>query len=155
MFDDFFFLRSQVSFKRKPNVVICAGYVLSNCVGVFEVGKRSVSRSRWPLVLRRRSVAIHLLGLWFRIPPSALMFGLLWVLCGVLVEVCASGWSLVQRSSTECEWSWSPVRGSHEPESGRSAAEIKTRSVISKLRTTDFERRKFEVSRVWCSADLF
>jgi len=29
------------------------------------------------------------------------------------------------------------------------------RSMINKLRTTDIERRMFEVSRVWCRVDLF
>jgi len=40
------------------------------------------------------------------------------------LEVSASGWSLVQRSSIDCgvcEWSRSPAMGNHDMESGRSA----------------------------------
>jgi hypothetical protein len=48
-----------------------------------------------------------------------------------LVEVSASGWSPVQRSPTECTmsnecvWLRSPVRGGHDPASGRSTIEKK------------------------------
>ena len=41
-----------------------------------------VCRSQWPHGLRRRFAAVRLLGM--------------------RVEVCASGWSLVQRSPTDC-----------------------------------------------------
>ena len=44
------------------------------------------------------------------------------------VEVSALGRSLVRRRTTECgvcsEWSRSPIRGGHDPESGRSATGI-------------------------------
>ena len=56
-------------------------------------------RSQWPRDLRRRSAAARLLGLRVRIPPGAWMS----VSCECYeVELSASGWSLVQRSPTEC-----------------------------------------------------
>jgi len=58
------------------------------------------SRSQWPRDPRRVSSADCLLGLWVRIPPGAWM-SLLSVMC-CQVDVSASGWSLVQRSPTEC-----------------------------------------------------
>jgi hypothetical protein len=58
-------------------------------------------RSQWPRGLRRGSAAVRLLGLRVRIPARACMC-LLWVFGGCQVEVSASGWSLVQRSPTEC-----------------------------------------------------
>jgi hypothetical protein len=59
------------------------------------------SRSQWPRGLRRRSTAARLLRLRVRIPTGA------WTFCLVSVECCqlrpsAPGWSLVQRSPTEC-----------------------------------------------------
>jgi len=51
-------------------------------------------RSQWPRSLRRGSAAARLLRLWVRIPPRA------WMCCQV--EVSATSWSLVQRSSTDC-----------------------------------------------------
>jgi hypothetical protein len=45
------------------------------------------------------STAARLLGLWVRIPPRAWMS----VCCECCqVEVSATGWSLVQRSHTDC-----------------------------------------------------
>ena len=58
-------------------------------------------RSQWPRGLRRRSAAAHLLGLWVRIPPGAWMSVLSVVCCQV--EVSSTGWSLVQRSPTDCD----------------------------------------------------
>jgi hypothetical protein len=59
------------------------------------------SRSQCPRGLRRGSAAVRLLGLWVRIPPGAWM--------SVCCECCVLsgrglcvGWSLVQRSPTEC-----------------------------------------------------
>jgi len=57
-------------------------------------------RSQWPRGLRRRSAAARLLGFWVRIPPEAWMSVVNVVSCQV--EVSTSGWSLVQRSPTEC-----------------------------------------------------
>jgi hypothetical protein len=57
-------------------------------------GQKSVAK-------RSGSAAARLLGLWGRIPPGALIF----VPCKYCVlsdKVSASGWSLVQRSPTEC-----------------------------------------------------
>jgi hypothetical protein len=62
----------------------------------------STRQSKWPRGLRRGSAAASLLGLRVRIPPGAWMS----VCCEYCVygevEVSASGWSLVQRSPTEC-----------------------------------------------------
>jgi hypothetical protein len=56
-------------------------------------------RSHWPRDLRRRFAAIRLLRLRVRILPVTWMP----VSCECCqVEVSASGWSLVQRSPTEC-----------------------------------------------------
>jgi hypothetical protein len=55
------------------------------------------SRSQWPRNIRSRSAAACLLGLWVRIPPRA------WISVSyVCCQVSAPGWSLVQRSPTEC-----------------------------------------------------
>jgi hypothetical protein len=58
-------------------------------------------RSQWPRVLRHGSAAARLLGLWVRIPPRHGCLSLVSVVC-CQVEVSATGWSLVQRSPTEC-----------------------------------------------------
>ena len=58
-------------------------------------------RSQWPRGLRRRSAAALLLRLWVRIPPGAWMLSVVSVVC-CQVEVSATGWSLVQRSPTDC-----------------------------------------------------
>jgi hypothetical protein len=50
--------------------------------------------------LRRGSAAVRLLGMQVRIPPGACLSVMNVVCCQV--EVSASGWSLVQRSPTEC-----------------------------------------------------
>jgi hypothetical protein len=55
-------------------------------------------RSQWPRGLRRGCASARLLGLWVRIPLGASVLN---VVC-CKVEVSASGWSLVQRSHTEC-----------------------------------------------------
>ena len=54
----------------------------------------------WPRGLRRGCPAASMLVLWVRIPPGAWMF-VVSVVC-YQVEVSASGWSLVQRSPTDC-----------------------------------------------------
>jgi len=51
---------------------------------------------------RRASVAARLLGLRVRILPGAWMSCIMYVLVWCQVEVSATGWSLVQRSPTEC-----------------------------------------------------
>ena len=60
----------------------------------------NLCRCRWPHGLRRGSAAARLLGLRVRIPLGAWMC-VVSVVC-YQVEVAASGWSLVQRSPTEC-----------------------------------------------------
>ena len=59
-------------------------------------------QSRWPGRLRRGSIAACFLGLWIRIPPGHGNWSLVNVVC-CQVEVSASGWSLVQKSPTECD----------------------------------------------------
>ena len=51
--------------------------------------------------LRRGSADVRLLGLLVRIPPGAWMS--LVAVMPFQVEVCALGWSFVQRSPTECD----------------------------------------------------
>jgi hypothetical protein len=58
-------------------------------------------QSRWPRGLRRGSAAVRLLGLWVPVPPGHRCLAVVMVAC-CQVEVSASGWSLVQRSSTKC-----------------------------------------------------
>jgi len=58
-------------------------------------------RSQWTRGLRRGSTAARLLRLWVRIPPGAWM-SVLTVVCWQ-VEVSTTGWSLVQRSPTDCD----------------------------------------------------
>jgi hypothetical protein len=72
------------------NLAICM-----SCIQIHLSG-----RSQWPRGLRRRSAAARLLGFWVRIPPGAWMSVVNVVSCQV--EVSTSGWSLVQRSPTEC-----------------------------------------------------
>jgi hypothetical protein len=57
-------------------------------------------RCQWPHGLERGFAADRLLGFRVRIPPRTWM-SLISVVC-CQVEVSASGWSLVQRSYTEC-----------------------------------------------------
>ena len=59
-----------------------------------------MNRPQWPRRLIRGSAAARFLGLWVRTPGRAWIF-LVIVLC-CHVEVPASGWSLFQRSPTEC-----------------------------------------------------
>jgi hypothetical protein len=58
-------------------------------------------RSHWPRGLRRGSAAAQLLGLPVRIPVGHGCLSFVRVVC-CPVQVCASGWSAVQRSPTEC-----------------------------------------------------
>jgi hypothetical protein len=57
-------------------------------------------QSQWPRGLRRGSAAERLLGLRIRIPPGACISVVSVVCCQV--EVCASGWSIVHSTPTEC-----------------------------------------------------
>jgi len=58
-------------------------------------------RSQWPLGLRRGSTAARLVELWVLIPPGHWCLSVVGVVC-CQIEVFASGWSLVQRSATDC-----------------------------------------------------
>jgi len=55
--------------------------------------------TQWSHRLRRWSKAARLLGLWVRIPPR---LSLVRVVC-CQVGISASGWSLVERSTTQCD----------------------------------------------------
>ena len=88
-----------------------------------------ISRSHWPRGLRRGSAAARLLGLWFRIPPEHRCLSLVSVVCCQL-EVFATGWSLTQRSCTECDREASIVRGPW-PNRGRCAMKIRIRCMKS------------------------
>ena len=59
-------------------------------------------RSQWPRGLMRGSAAARLLGLWVRIPPERHGYLSVVSVACCQVEVSVSGWSLVQRSPTEC-----------------------------------------------------
>jgi hypothetical protein len=61
--------------------------------------------SQWPRGLRPRFAAAWLLGLGVRKPPGAWMFVSCECCVFCQVEVSASGWSLVQRSRTQCRMS--------------------------------------------------
>ena len=63
--------------------------------------RQSNYRSQWPQGLRCGSLTARLLGLRVRIPPEAWIMSVVGVVC-CQVEVFALGWSLVQRSPTEC-----------------------------------------------------
>jgi hypothetical protein len=69
-----------------------------------------LNRSQWPRGLRCGYAAAHLLGFYVRILWGHGCLSLVSVVC-CQVEVSATGWSLIQRSPTECGvskvWSWS------------------------------------------------
>jgi hypothetical protein len=73
-------------------------YSSSNWVKII---KSLLSRSQCPRSLRCGSAAARLLGLRVQIPPGQECLCECCVCCQV--EVPASGWSLVQRSPTECD----------------------------------------------------
>jgi hypothetical protein len=66
----------------------------------FHRTSRNLGRSQKSRGIRRGSSAARLLGLWVWIPPGLWMFVSRVVCCHA--EVSGSGWSLIQRSSTEC-----------------------------------------------------
>ena len=88
---DFLWLRRSVFTVRYGLNVKNLDYFL-----VYKRLMANFSRSQWPRGPRRGSAAALLLRLWVRILP-----GVSSVVCCQL-EVSASGWSLVQRSPTEC-----------------------------------------------------
>jgi hypothetical protein len=77
-----------------------SGSLLFNYTTALPVPIRVAARSKvW---VCRHSLA----GITGWNPAGGMDVSLLWVLC-CQVEVSASGWTLVQRSSTECGWVWS------------------------------------------------
>ena len=73
------FLMSQITYSYISNSALC--------------------QSQWPCGLRHRSVAAHLLRLWFQIPSGAWM-SVVNVLC-CQVEVSVMSWTLIQRNPTD------------------------------------------------------
>jgi hypothetical protein len=78
-----------------------------------------VCRSQWPCGIRRRSTAAPLLRSWVRIPPGHGCLSVLCVRC-CQVEVSATSWSLVRRSTIDCGASLCVIkksrgRGGHSP----------------------------------------
>jgi hypothetical protein len=61
-----------------------------------------MSRSQWPSGLMRVSMADRLLGLRVRIPPGAWMVVRCEYCACCQLEVAVTGWSLFQRSPTDC-----------------------------------------------------
>jgi len=61
-----------------------------------------ILRSQWPRGLRRGSATANFLGFRVRIPPGHECLYFVSIVC-CQVAVFASGWSLVQRSPTECD----------------------------------------------------
>ena len=82
-----------------------------NIKGIIQILQSPISnksRFRWLRFVRRRSATVRLLWLRVRTPPMARMFVSLSVV-GCQIEVSASGWSLVQKSPTDCGASLSLV----------------------------------------------
>jgi len=75
----------------------------ASCCSAFYLLHYYRGRSQWPRSLKHGSAAAHLLGLQAQIPPGTWMSLMSAVCCQVAVS--ASGWSLVQRSPTECDMS--------------------------------------------------
>ena len=73
--------------------------LFSTPLSIYPALTKLSSRSQWPSGLRRRSTAARLLRSWVRIPPGGM--DVLSIVC-CQVEVSATGWSLVQRSPTDC-----------------------------------------------------
>jgi len=69
--------------------------------GEIKVATYLVCRSQCPRRLRRRSETARLLRFWFRKPPGHGCMSIVSDVC-CRVEVSATSWSLVQRSSTDC-----------------------------------------------------
>jgi hypothetical protein len=86
------FIRTAWNRKKLNAIATAFSLLLTSCYKIADSGGRAV--------LRRGSAAARLLGLRVGIPPAAWM-SLESVVC-CQVEVCVSGWSLVQRSPTEC-----------------------------------------------------
>jgi hypothetical protein len=80
----------------------------------FIYGKNRQSRFQWPSGLRRGSAADRLLRLLVRIPPGHGCFSVVSVVC-CQVEVSATGWSLVQRSPTDCGVSLCVIKRNNNP----------------------------------------
>jgi hypothetical protein len=79
---------------------------------LYLFGNTERPSSQLPRGLRRGSAAARLLRFCVRIPPGAWMSVVIVVCCQV--EVFASGWSLVQRSSTDCGASLCVIKKLHE-----------------------------------------
>ena len=61
-----------------------------------------VAQSRFPCSVRCGYAAVHLLGLWFQIPPRGMDVCLVGAVC-CQVQVSVLGWSLTQKSPINCD----------------------------------------------------
>jgi hypothetical protein len=98
-----------VSFHEFSQRIYCVNFLYphsryiscSSQTSWFNCSNNSKVRSQWPRDLRLGSAAARLLGLRVRIPPGHGYLSLVIVVC-CQVGLSALGWSLVQRSPTEC-----------------------------------------------------
>jgi hypothetical protein len=79
----------------------------------FDLSNMPSFRSHWPRGLRRGFAAAWWRGLWFRIPPGCGCLSPVSVVCWQ-EQVSASGWSLDQRSPTDCGASLCVIYKPHE-----------------------------------------
>jgi hypothetical protein len=102
----------------------CLNHCATACPIFVGTYNNNNSRSRWPRRLRRWFEAPRLMGLRVRIPPLAWMF----VRCeccvlsgrGLCVGLITRPAESYQEFCEQWVWSWSPVTGGHDPETGRS-----------------------------------
>ena len=89
--------RSHVFLIKSEHETLKIRHMSPKFLHIYHSQRANNGRSHWPCGLRRVSAAARLLGLRVRIPPWAWVS----VVC-CEVEVSATCWSHVQRSSTEC-----------------------------------------------------
>jgi hypothetical protein len=90
---------------------------------IIQQPRNSTFRSQWPRGLRHGCTVTRLLGMWVRIWSGA------WLTLGFCVlsrrGLCVGLITRPEKSyrvwCVQCVWMRSPVRGGHDPESGRSA----------------------------------
>jgi hypothetical protein len=120
------------------------GFRQDTCI--TEMCKFLECRLRWARGLRRGSADARLLGLWVRIPPRTWVSVSLNVVC-CQEEVSATGWSLVQRSPTECDMSEydhvASIMRRSWPTGESCAMQRKDSSVITKVGYIAIRRRHY------------
>jgi len=93
--------RIQRSFGLELQSFLQLHFLVALCIFNIYVRQSAACQSKFPRSLRCGSAAAHLMTFWIRIPPGHGRLCLVSIVC-CQVEVSASGWSLVQRSPTEC-----------------------------------------------------